>query len=106
MTQETGLLESPQVSSPVPCMGWSREEGASNGSINRELAVLHKMLRLAYENNKLLRPPVVHKLKENAPRQGFFEHEQYEAVPVIFPLTSSLRYPSPTALDGESGVRC
>jgi integrase len=55
-------------------------EQASNGTINRELAVLNKMLRLAYENNKLLRLPVVRKLKEGAPRQGFFEREQFEAV--------------------------
>jgi integrase len=54
--------------------------GASNSTINRDLAVLNKMLRLAYENNKLLRPPVIHRLKEGAPRQGFFEREQFEAV--------------------------
>jgi integrase len=55
-------------------------ERASNGTINRELAVLNKMMRLAYENNKLLRLPVVRKLKEGPPRQGFFEREQFEAV--------------------------
>jgi integrase len=38
------------------------------------------MLRLAHENNKLLRLPVIRKLKESAPRQGFFEREEYEAV--------------------------
>jgi integrase len=38
------------------------------------------MLRLAYEHGKLLRLPVIRKLKENGPRQGFFEREQYEAV--------------------------
>jgi len=54
--------------------------GASNGTINRELGVLVKMLRLAYERNKLLRLPVVHKPKESAPRQGFFEPEQFHVV--------------------------
>jgi integrase len=54
--------------------------GASNSTINRDLAVLNRMLRLAYEHNKLLRPPLIHKLKECAPRQGFFEREQFEAV--------------------------
>lgn len=54
--------------------------GVSNGTINRELAVLTRMLRLAYENGKLLRLPVIRKLKESAPRSGFFEREQYEAV--------------------------
>lgn len=62
------------------------EEGAANGTINRELAVLHKMLRLAYENNKLFRLPVIRKLKEGAPRQGFFEREQFEAVRKHLPL--------------------
>ena len=54
--------------------------GASNATINRELAILTRMLRLAYETNKLMRVPVIRKLKEKAPRQGFFEREQFEAI--------------------------
>ncbi len=57
-----------------------QEEGAANGTINRELAMLGRMFRLAYENGKLLRLPVIRKLKEAAPRSGFFEREQFEAV--------------------------
>jgi integrase len=38
------------------------------------------MLRLAYENGKLLRMPIIRKLKEGGPRQGSFEKEQYMAV--------------------------
>src|SRR5262249_7888691 len=57
-----------------------KEAGVSNGTINRELAILIRMLRLAYENGKLFRLPVIRKLKEAAPRAGFFEREQYEAV--------------------------
>ena len=38
------------------------------------------MLRLAYESSKLIRLPVMHKLTEAGPRQGFFECEQFEAV--------------------------
>ena len=34
----------------------------------------------AYENKKLLRMPVLHKLKEARPRQGFFEPSQFDAV--------------------------
>ncbi len=57
-----------------------QEEGASNATINRDLAVFRRMLRLAYESGKLLRMPPIKQLKENPPRQGFFEREQYEAV--------------------------
>jgi site-specific recombinase XerD len=56
------------------------DESATNATINREVATLSRMLRLAYENRKLLRLPVIRRLKENAPRQGFFERGQYEAV--------------------------
>ena len=38
------------------------------------------MLKVAYENGKLMRMPVIRKLKEAAPRQGFFEREQFQAV--------------------------
>ena len=57
----------------------------ANGTINRELAVLIKMLRLAVEQNKLLRLPVIRKLKEAAPRSGFFERDQYLAVRAKLP---------------------
>ncbi|HWV46255.1 MAG TPA: hypothetical protein VN039_09590 [Nitrospira sp.] len=52
----------------------------SNGAINRELSTLGRMLRLAYEHGKLQRVPMIHRLKEAAPRQGFFEREQFAAV--------------------------
>jgi integrase len=60
-------------------------EGVANGTINRELGVLIKMLRLASEHNKLLRVPVIRKLKEAAPRSGFFEREQFLAVRAKLP---------------------
>lgn len=52
----------------------------SNGTINRELGVLGRMLRLAYKHGKLLRLPIIDKLEEAPARAGFFEREQYEAV--------------------------
>jgi integrase len=55
-------------------------EGAANGTIRRELSTLSRMLRLAYENGKLFRLPVIRKPKEGAPREGFFERAQYLAV--------------------------
>jgi integrase len=53
---------------------------AANGTINRELAVLSRMLRLGYKHGKVLRWPVIEKLTEAPPRAGFFEEHQYEAV--------------------------
>lgn len=52
---------------------------ASNRTINIELSILKRMFRLGYENGKVLRVPPIKMLKEAAPRQGFFEREQYEA---------------------------
>jgi len=73
-----------------------QEAGATNGTINREIEVLGKMLRLAYKSGKLLRLPVVEKLKESGPRSGFFEPEQYEAVrhhlPTDLQVAASIAY--------------
>ncbi len=55
-------------------------EKASNATVNRELATLRRMLRLAYEGGKLFRVLPIRNLKESPPRQGFFEREQFEAV--------------------------
>jgi integrase len=59
-----------------------QHERASNGTINRELGVLARMLSLAVENGRLLRVPSLRGLKpaEAAPRQGFFERGQFAAV--------------------------
>ncbi|MFI5374001.1 MAG: hypothetical protein ACHQ8D_05165 [Candidatus Rokuibacteriota bacterium] len=55
-------------------------EGAENATINREISVLSKMLKVAYKNNKLTRLPLFEKLKENPPREGFFEREEFDNV--------------------------
>jgi len=55
-------------------------EGAANGTINRELGVLGKLLRLAYEHNRLARVPKLTKLAEAAPRAGFVDQAAFEAV--------------------------
>jgi integrase len=57
---------------------------------------LVKMLRLAYTAGKLVRLPVLEKPKEGAPREGFFEREQYEAVrqhlPADLQLATAIAY--------------
>jgi integrase len=53
---------------------------AANGTINRELATLSKLLHLAARNNKLLRVPVIEKLREADPRAGFVGRTEFDAI--------------------------
>jgi integrase len=54
---------------------------AANGTINREMALLGRALRLAKEQGKIKTvPPLPKKLKESAPRRGFFEHADFIAI--------------------------
>jgi len=53
---------------------------ASAGEINRELACLKRMFRLAVHAGKLHRKPHIPMLREDNCRRGFFEPEQFAAV--------------------------
>ena len=55
-----------------------QEEGAANGTINRELALFRRMFRLAVEDGKLRAVPHFPMLKEAPPRKGFLEHADYQ----------------------------
>jgi integrase len=55
-----------------------RDEGAANGEINRELAIISKAYTLALRDQVLMLRPYVPKLVEKNVRKGFFEHEQFE----------------------------
>jgi len=57
-----------------------QKAGVTGSTIRRELGTLTKMLRLAYKNGKAARLPILDRPKEGAPREGFFERAQYEAV--------------------------
>jgi len=59
-----------------------QSEGAENGTINRELSALSKMLHLGAQNTprKVVTVPHIPKLKEANPRKGFFEYGEYQAV--------------------------
>ncbi len=58
-----------------------RRRGAvSNATLNRALCFVIRALRLALERGKVARVPVIHSLKESAPRQGFLEREDFEAI--------------------------
>lgn len=66
-------------------MARRQAEGAVNGTINREVGVLLKLMHLAHEHNKLHRVPKIRTLKEAASRQGFFETDQFLAVRARLP---------------------
>lgn len=53
------------------------DEGASNATVNREVATLGRMLSLALNAGKLSRKPKFAMLAENNVRQGFLEHGDF-----------------------------
>ena len=57
-----------------------QDEGAANGTINRELAALKRALSLAHRAERIQRVPYIEMLQEDNVRQGFFERDQFEAV--------------------------
>ena len=59
--------------------------GASNATINRELALLKRMFSLAVKDGKLHGRPYVPMLREDNTRKGFFEAEQFESVRAHLP---------------------
>ena len=63
-----------------------RAAGAATGTINRETSALHRMLTLAVHWGWLATVPgFPDRLRENPPRQGFFEHPEYLAVRAQLP---------------------
>ena len=59
--------------------------GLSNGSINRSVSALRRMFNLAVEDGKLRNIPHFPMVKESAPRQGYFEREQFETLSAALP---------------------
>jgi len=57
-----------------------RIRDVSNAEINRELATLKRMFRLALQAEKIARSPHIPMLEERNTRKGFFELEQLAAV--------------------------
>ena len=63
-----------------------RADGAATGTINRETSALHRMGTLAVHWGWLdTVPGFPDRLRENPPRQGFFEHPEYLAVRAHLP---------------------
>jgi integrase len=55
-----------------------QEKGATNGTINRSLALLRRMFRLAVQDRKLRDVPHFPMLKESPPRKGFLEYTEFQ----------------------------
>ncbi|HVP51118.1 MAG TPA: site-specific integrase [Terriglobales bacterium] len=77
-------------------------EGAGNAIINRSLAALRRMLKLAHREGRIPNVPFIPLLKEPAPRRGFLPLERFERVlnlmpPELKPLICFLYF---------CGVRC
>ena len=63
-----------------------RAAGAATGTINRETSALHRMCTLAVHWGwRDTVPGFPDRLRENPPRQGFFEHPEYLAVRAHLP---------------------
>lgn len=54
-----------------------KRDGAENGTINRNLCLLRRMIRLAAQENPSIRSPHFPLLEEPKPRQGFIDEKQF-----------------------------
>jgi integrase len=72
--------------------------GASNATINREVALFKRAFTLAVQAGTLIVRPYLPMLKESDPRAGFFEQEQLDAVVSNLPepLRPMIRFASLT----------
>ena len=61
------------------------DEGCANGTVNRSLACLRRMLNIAREDGKLRNVPKIRMLKAGAARKGFLERDKFEALLVNLP---------------------
>lgn len=76
-------------------------KGLENGSINRSISALRRMFYLAKEDGKIRDLPHFPMVDEAAPRKGFFERDEYEALFAALPDYLRL----PFAIGYFSGMR-
>lgn len=86
-----------------------KREGASNASINRELALLRRAFRIATEAGNLNSTPKFRMLEENNARGGFFEQDEFRrvhaALPEYLKLPISFLYLSGWRVDEMRNLR-
>ena len=63
----------------------SEDSPAGAAVINRSLACLRRMLRIAYEDGKIQTVPVIRLLKEPPARKGFLELKKFETLSSLLP---------------------
>ena len=82
-----------------------RSKGLAAATVNLRLATLRNALRLAYERDELDKLPVIRMLRPAAPRAGFFEAHEFEAVAAQLPpdleLVARLAYVLGWRIDSE-----
>ena len=72
----------------------------TNATINRELAWLKQMFRLAVDAGKLMTRPTIRMLEENNTRTGFFERAHFDAMLKHLPTNFGRSSRSPTSRAG------
>lgn len=78
-------IDTPRIKSYI---NQRKVDGAKNATVNRELAALKRMFRLAAESTppKADRVPHITMLSEDNARQGFFEHGEFLALRDALPV--------------------
>lgn len=60
-------------------------EGAGTAMVNRSLACLRRMLRIAHEDGRIQHVPKIRFLKEPPPRKGFLEPDKFNELLALLP---------------------
>ena len=82
---------------------YRKNKGLSNGTINRELKILHRMFSLASKRTppKVTSIPYIPHLEENNARTGFFDHDDFLVLKAVLPDYAKL----PVTIAYYTGMR-